>query len=58
MALLVLAPTGVGLATALSGLRRLAAALSTRGDSEAEQAVLRVLVDALIFFYALGLASR
>jgi HPt (histidine-containing phosphotransfer) domain-containing protein len=55
--LLVLAPTGVGLATALSGLRRVALALSARGDSEAEQAVLRVLVDALIFFYALGLAA-
>jgi signal transduction histidine kinase/HPt (histidine-containing phosphotransfer) domain-containing protein len=57
VALLVLAPAGVGLATVLSGLRRLAAALAARGDSEAEQAVLRVLVDALAFFYALGLAA-
>ncbi len=54
LALLVLAPAGVGLATALSGLRHLAAALSARGDREAEQAVLRILVDALIFFYASG----
>jgi signal transduction histidine kinase/HPt (histidine-containing phosphotransfer) domain-containing protein len=53
---LVLAPAGVGLATALSGLRRVAAVLAVRGDSEGEQAVLRVLVDALVFFYALGLA--
>ncbi len=57
VALLVLAPTGVGLATALSGLRRVAAVLSARSDSEAEQAVLRVLVDALLFFYSLGLAA-
>jgi len=61
VALLVLAPAGVGLATALSGLRRAADALAARvdsgGDSEGEQAVLRVLVDALIFFYALGLAA-
>lgn len=57
VALLVVAPAGVGLAAALSGLRRLAAALSVRGDSEAEQAVLRILVYALVFFYALGLAA-
>src|SRR6266851_9405178 len=57
VALLVVAPAGVGLATALLGLRRVAGALSARGDSEAEQAVLRVLVDALIFFYALGLTA-
>jgi len=57
VALLVLAPAGVGLATALSGLRRVAASLSARGDSEAEQAVLRVLVDALVFFYSLGLTA-
>jgi signal transduction histidine kinase len=56
VALLVLAPAGVGLATALSGLRRVAAVLAVRGDSEGEQAVVRVLVDASIFFYALGLA--
>jgi signal transduction histidine kinase/HPt (histidine-containing phosphotransfer) domain-containing protein len=56
-ALLVLAPAGVGLATVLSGLRRVAAVLAVRADSEGEQAVLRVLVDAVVFFYALGLAA-
>src|SRR5205807_8743191 len=57
VALLVVAPAGVGLATALLGLRRVAAVLSAQGDSEAEQAVLRVLVDALVFFYSLGLTA-
>jgi len=57
VALLVLAPAGVGLAITLSGLRRVAAALSARGDSEAELAVLRVLVAAIVFFHALGLAA-
>ena len=57
VALLVLVAAGVGLATVLSGLRRAAAELSARSGSEAEQAVFRVLVDALIFFYALGLAA-
>jgi len=57
---LVLAPAGVGLATALSGLRRLASVLGARvdnGGGDAEQAVLRVLVDALLFFYALGVSA-
>jgi len=57
VALLVLAPAGVGLAAALSGLRRVAAALAAPDDSEAEQAVLRVLVDALIFGYSLALTA-
>ena len=57
VALLVLEPAGVGLATALTGLRRVSAALSATGDSEAEQAVLRVLVGALIFGYSLALTA-
>lgn len=56
LALLVLAPAGVGLATALSGLRRVATA-ATQDGSEAEQAVLRVFIDALLFICALGLAA-
>ncbi len=56
-ALLVVAPAGVALAAALSGLRRIAAALSAQTDSEAEQAVLRVFVDTLVFGCALGLAA-
>jgi hypothetical protein len=57
VALLIVAPAGVGLAAALSGLRRTAAVLSAQGDSEAEQAVLRVFVDTLVFGWALGLAA-
>jgi signal transduction histidine kinase/HPt (histidine-containing phosphotransfer) domain-containing protein len=57
VALLVLAPAGVGLATALSGLRRVAATLSAACDGEAEQAVLRVFVTTLVFGYSLGLAA-
>ncbi len=57
VALLVLAPAGVGLATALSGLRRVAASLAAPGAAEAEQAVLRVLVGTIIFGYSLGLAA-
>ena len=55
--LLVLAPAGVGLATALSGLRRVAATLSAACDGEAEQVVLRVFVTTLVFGYSLGLAA-
>lgn len=55
--LLVLAPAGVGLATALSGLRRVAAGLAAQGSGEAEQAVLRVFVATLVFGYSLGLAA-
>lgn len=57
VALLIVAPAGAGLAAALSGLRRTAAALSQQGDNEAEQAVLRVFVDTLVFGCALGLAA-
>ena len=56
VALLVLAPAGVGVATALAGLRRIAA-LAAEAGREAEQAVLRVLVATLLFGYALGLAA-
>jgi signal transduction histidine kinase/HPt (histidine-containing phosphotransfer) domain-containing protein len=56
VALLVLAPAGVGVATALAGLRRIAA-LAAEAGSEAEQAVLRVFVATLLFGYALGLAA-
>jgi len=56
-ALLIAAPAGVGLLAALSGLRRIAAALAAQRDVEAEQAVLRIFVDTLVFFYALGLAA-
>ena len=55
--LLVLAPAGVGMATALSGLRRVAATLSAVCDGEAEQAVLRVFITTLVFGYSLGLAA-
>jgi hypothetical protein len=55
--LLVLAPAGVGLATALSGLRRIAAGLAAQGSGEAEQAVLRIFVTTLVFGYSLGLAA-
>ena len=57
VALLVLAPAGVGLATALLGLRRIATTLSVACDSEAEQAVVRVFVTTLVFGYSLGLAA-
>ena len=56
VALLVLAPAGVGLATALAGLRRIAA-LMQRAGSEAEHAVLRVFAATLLFGYAIALAA-
>ncbi len=56
VALLVLAPAGVGVATALAGLRRIAS-LAAEAGSEAEQAVLRIFVATLIFGHALGLAA-
>lgn len=55
--LLILAPAGVGLAAALIGLRRVAAALASSAGGEAEQAVLRVFADTAVFGYALGLAA-
>jgi signal transduction histidine kinase len=54
-ALLVLAPAAVGLAAAMTGIRRLAAGLAAQGGSEAEAAVLRVIVDLLLFGHALTL---
>ncbi|HEV8680696.1 MAG TPA: hypothetical protein VGQ90_15070 [Stellaceae bacterium] len=57
VALLILAPAGVALAVALSGLRRIAAALAAPGDREAEHAVLRVFAGTLTFGAALGLAA-
>ena len=55
IALLILGPAGVGLAVALSGLPRIAAALR-RETYEAEQAILRVFADVLLFVCALGIA--
>ena len=52
-ALLVLAPAGVGLAAALYGLRRIAAALPAPGNREAEHAMLRVFAGMLLFGYSL-----
>ena len=54
LALLVLVPAGVGLAAALTGVGRVAVVLGAPGDGE--QAILRVLVDTLLFGYGLGLA--
>lgn len=54
VALLVLAPAGVGVVTALVGLRRVAS-LAAQAGWEAEHAVLRVLVVAVLFGYALAL---
>jgi signal transduction histidine kinase/HPt (histidine-containing phosphotransfer) domain-containing protein len=57
MALLILAPAGVGLAVALSGLPQIATSLQRQARHEAEHAVLRVFADTLLFTYALGLAA-
>ncbi len=54
--LLVLAPAAVGLLTAITGWRR-AVSRAARAGSEAELAVLRVLVDTLLFGYALAVAA-
>lgn len=54
--LLVLAPTAVGAATAWLGIGRVAAQIAAAG-SDAELAVLRVLIDTLLFGYALALAA-
>jgi HPt (histidine-containing phosphotransfer) domain-containing protein len=54
--LLILAPVGVGLATALCGLRHVAA-LAAQAGHEAEMAVLRVLVATLLFGYMLAVAD-
>jgi HPt (histidine-containing phosphotransfer) domain-containing protein len=56
VALLVLAPAGVGLATALAGLRRIAGLMQQAG-SEAEHAVLRVFAATMLFGYAIALAA-
>ena len=56
VALLVLAPAGVGLAAALAGLRRIAV-LMQRAGSEAEHAVLRVFAATLLFGYAIAIAA-
>ena len=56
VALLVLAPAAVCLVTALSGMRRVASNVA-RAGSEAELAVLRVLVDTVLFGYALAIAA-
>jgi signal transduction histidine kinase len=55
VALLMLAPAGVGLAAALSGLPRIAASLQ-RETGDAEQAILRVFADVLLFVCAWGVA--
>lgn len=52
---LVLAPAGVGLAVALTGLRRLAA-LAGGSGREAENAVLRVFVATLLFACVIAMA--
>ncbi len=57
LALLILTPAGVGLAVALSGLPRIVASLQREAREEAEQAILRVFADTLLFGYALGLAT-
>jgi signal transduction histidine kinase len=57
LALLILTPAGVGLAVALSGLPRIVAFLQREAREEAEQAILRVFADTLLFGYALGLAT-
>lgn len=54
VALLVLAPAGIGVAATLVGLRRIAL-LAAQAGHEAEQAVIRVLIVALLFGYALAL---
>lgn len=54
-ALLVLAPAAVCVTAALSGIGRLAVQIAAAGN-EAELAVLRVLIDTLLFGYALALA--
>ncbi len=54
IALLVLAPAAVAIATALAGFRRIVA-LATQTAGEAEHAVLRVFVATLLFGYALAL---
>lgn len=56
VALLVAAPAAVCLAVALSGIRRVAARIAL-ADNEAELAVLRVVVDTLLFGYALAAAA-
>jgi two-component system sensor histidine kinase RpfC len=50
LVLLLLAPAAVGLATGLSGLARVARSVA-KAEHEAEQAVLRILVAALLFGY-------
>ena len=56
LALSLLAPAAVGLATALSGLARVARSVA-RAEHEAEQAVLRILVIALLFGYAAAIVG-
>jgi hypothetical protein len=56
LVLLLLAPAAVGLATVLSGLARVARSVA-RAEHEAEQAILRILVVALLFGSAAGGAA-
>lgn len=49
--LLLVAPLGAGIAAALLGLRRVAAALRQEAAGDAAQAVLRVLVAGIVFGY-------
>jgi len=56
LVLLLLAPAAVGLATGLSGLARVARSVA-KAEHEAEQAVLRILIVALLFGCAAGGAA-
>jgi hypothetical protein len=57
LALLILAPAAAGFAVALAGLPRVSASLRRNARNEAEQAILRVFADSLLFACAFGSAA-